>query len=265
MTNQTALFDRMLHHQTSQKCISSATWQNNHDTVDQNTWTSALIIDLPPAGDVHISYHNIVAAKRRDRRYYCLTAKTTWSLIQRPQLAGFFSFTVEILVTSWRFSRLESSCLYVLAQCACSCIRPVHLQWPPSARLILKLPSNISSSWFVNCGTDEPPRATRCAWTACIHDKPREEMFLLCERCELKCNEETYSVKQRRQYNYPVKEIPQSVVVMSYNLCQSNVNPTLPSLLVTGHTITDLRLPNITPWLKNWIHSHQTQYHFYSF
>lgn len=33
---------------------------------------------------------------------------------------------------------------------------------------------------------------------------------------------------------------------MFYNLCQSNVNPTLPPLLVTGHNITDLRPPDIT-------------------
>lgn len=54
------------------------------------------------------------------------------------------------------------------------------------------------------------------------------------------------NLNDRRQCDHLVKAIPQSVVVMFYNLCQSNVNPTLPPLLVTGHNITDLRRPDIT-------------------
>ena len=55
-----------------------------------------------------------------------------------------------------------------------------------------------------------------------------------------------YNLNDRRQYNHLVKAIPQSIVVMSYNLYKSNVNPTLASLLINGYNITDLKLPNIT-------------------
>ena len=57
-----------------------------------------------------------------------------------------------------------------------------------------------------------------------------------------------YNLNDRRQYNNLVKAIPQSIVVMSYNLCKCNVNPTLSLLLVNGHKITDPKLPNITIW-----------------
>ena len=66
--------------------------------------------------------------------------------------------------------------------------------------------------------------------------------------------------------NNLVKAIPQSVVVMSYNLCQRNVNPTLLHKMVTISLILDYLISQSdTPRLKKWIRSHQTQNQFYSF
>lgn len=55
-----------------------------------------------------------------------------------------------------------------------------------------------------------------------------------------------FNLNDRGQYNNIIKVIPQSVIVMSYNLFQNNVTPNLPSLLVNGHNITSLKLPNFT-------------------
>lgn len=55
-----------------------------------------------------------------------------------------------------------------------------------------------------------------------------------------------FNLNDRGQYNNIIKVIPQSVIVMSYNLFQNNVTPNLPQLLVNGHNITNLKLPNFT-------------------
>ena len=60
---------------------------------------------------------------------------------------------------------------------------------------------------------------------------------------EFLCNK--YNLVDRRQYNNLIKAIPQSVVMMSYNLKQNNVNPTLPSLLINGHNLTDQKIRNV--------------------
>ena len=70
---------------------------------------------------------------------------------------------------------------------------------------------------------------------------------ILCSRYNLNDR------RQYNQYNHLVNAIPQSSVVMSYNLYKSNVNPTLASLLINGHNIADLKLPNNTirhTWVK---------------
>ena len=54
------------------------------------------------------------------------------------------------------------------------------------------------------------------------------------------------SLVDRGQYNNVVKAIPQAVIVMAYNLSQDNVNLNLPSLLVNGHNLINLKLPNFT-------------------
>ena len=47
-----------------------------------------------------------------------------------------------------------------------------------------------------------------------------------------------FNLNDRYQYTVITKAIPQSVIIMSYNFLQNNVNPTLPSLLMNGHNIT---------------------------
>lgn len=59
-----------------------------------------------------------------------------------------------------------------------------------------------------------------------------------------------FNPNDREQYNKVIKAIPQSVIVMSYSLFQNNVNLNLPSLLVNGHNITNLKLPNFTTLIK---------------
>lgn len=55
-----------------------------------------------------------------------------------------------------------------------------------------------------------------------------------------------FNLNDRRQYNNIIKAIPQSIIIMSSNLLQSNINPNLPSLLVNGHNLNSLKLPNVT-------------------
>lgn len=70
----------------------------------------------------------------------------------------------------------------------------------------------------------------------------------------------------RRQYSNLIKAIAQSIVVMAYNLFQSNVNPALPLLLVNlVCRIVILMSQSDKPLLKNCIHSHQTEYQSYNF
>ncbi len=54
-----------------------------------------------------------------------------------------------------------------------------------------------------------------------------------------------FDINDRKQYNNVVKAIPRTVIVMSNNLLQSGIIPNLPSLLVNGHNINELKLPNI--------------------
>lgn len=54
-----------------------------------------------------------------------------------------------------------------------------------------------------------------------------------------------YNINDRRQYSTLFRAIPQSSVMMSYNLI-NNINPVLPSPLINGHNITDNKTNNIT-------------------
>ncbi len=54
-----------------------------------------------------------------------------------------------------------------------------------------------------------------------------------------------FDINDRKQYNNVVKAIPRTVIVMSNNLLQSGIIPNLPSLLVNGHNINELKLPNV--------------------
>ena len=140
MTNQTAPCDRMLHQsQSSKMFILSAIWQNHHDTVHQIIWTSAPIIGPPRSAmfTFHITIlfrpnlvtDDIIVLQQRRREASLQTSARRLLQLHSRNIGDELAF----------FSVTESSCLYVLALCACSCIRPVHLQGAPSARLILKL------------------------------------------------------------------------------------------------------------------------------